>query len=423
MSDDTTSGDDQDAADLSARRRRQAEGAAADLARMGIDPRSLGLSGESEPPRTPQDRAEAPGRPGTDPEPDEQRASVVQLRPDVDPRPPAGTGPVGIAAAGRPSSGLPATDGAPARPEALEPGRGPEGEERSTSHPVRDLLARTTRPAEPERPHRWLLRAVGKGLSTPDAAESVASDREVVEAVRRRQSDRRIVAFVSGKGGVGCTSVAVGVGTCLVALRDDRSVVLDVHQGAVPLSQLHDAPEGLDLAAVGSLDVDTPLPAAPSGLALVDSVEWGLQAGRRDLAQALERVGADHAFALLDVGSDSGEAAHAALARADQVVVVTGAGRHGVVAHAAAMERVQEVNPAAVDGVVHVVVCPHDEAHRGVQREVVAHLRQRDADAVVVLGPEPHLAAGAPYAPAAVGVSTREAMLRIAAAVALGGRR
>lgn len=400
MNDDTTP--DDDAPDLAARRRRQAEGTAADLARMGIDPRSLGLSGEPEEPRPfaePSDAASSP----TGQDPVDRGASVVQLRPDLDPRPPAAA----------PSPG----------PSAPAPASGPDGPQQPVSHPVRDLLARTVPPAEPARSHRWLLKAVGKGLSTPDAAESVASDREVVEAVRRRQSDRRIVAFVSGKGGVGCTSVAVGVGTCLVALREDRSVVLDVQQGTVPLSRVHDVADRLDLASAGSLDVDTPLPTASSGLALVDSVEWGLQPTRRDLAQALERVGADHAFALLDVGADPGEAAHAALARADQVVVVTGAGRWGVMAHAAAMERVLEVNPAAVDAVVHVVVCPHDEVHRGVQREVVAHLRRRDADPVVVVAPDPHLAAGAPYDPSAVGTRTREALLRTSAAVALGGHR
>lgn len=402
MSDDTTP--DDDAAEISARRRRQAEGAAADLARMGIDPRSLGLSGDPAPSRPVEEPTTAPPSPtGEASDRDEPGASVVQLRPDVDPRPPA-TMP-------------------PARPVEPDVDSRPDDPPRPTSHAVRELLARTAPSADQARSHRWLLRAVGKGLSTADAAESTAADREVVDAVRRRQSDRRVVAFVSGKGGVGCTSVAIGVGTCLVALRDDRSAVLDVQQGTVPLSRVHDVADRLDLASVGTSDVDTPLPAARSGLALVDSVEWGLQPTRRDLAQALERVGADHAFALLDVGSDPGEAAHAALARADQVVVVTGAGRWGVMAHAAAMERVLEVNPAAADAVVHVVVCPNEDLHRDVRREVLAHLRRRDADPLVVVAPDPHLAGGAPYDPAAVDIATREAFLRTAAAVALGGRR
>ncbi|MFI5429970.1 hypothetical protein [Aeromicrobium sp. UC242_57] len=71
MADDDVSGDD--GVDPTIRDRNQAQGAAADLARMGIDPRSLGL-GEPQAPRSPA------------PEPAdlESRAPVVFLRPELD---------------------------------------------------------------------------------------------------------------------------------------------------------------------------------------------------------------------------------------------------------------------------------------------------------------------------------------------------
>ena len=55
-----------------------------------------------------------------------------------------------------------------------------------------------------------LLSTVARGFATPDAAVSAQSERELIDSVRQRQSDRRVVAFMTGKGGVGCTTVAVG---------------------------------------------------------------------------------------------------------------------------------------------------------------------------------------------------------------------
>lgn len=401
MSDDTS--EEQERLEAEMRRRREAEGTAADLARMGIDPRSVGLGAEPSSPDVPRDSdAQATGEPG------DGRAQVVQLRPEVDPAPPTLLSPSPTA-----SPSGPAPAGGPVPPV--------DGE--TTRHPVQDLLARTTPPAPTGGSRRWMLRAVARGLSTPDAAESVAADREVVEAVRRRQSDRRVVAFVAGKGGVGCTSVAVGVASCFMALREDRTALLDVQQGTVPLSALLFASDRVDLAGAGALEVDEALPITSSGLGVVDAVEWGLRPSRRDLAQALERVGADHTFALLDAGASAGEAAHASVARADQVVVVTGPGSTGELAHTAAMERVSEVNPAAAEQAIHVVVCAHEESYARVQREAVSRLRGAGAAAVVAVPPDPHLASGAPYDPALVAAPTREALVRLSAAIALGGRR
>ncbi|MEH3032850.1 MAG: hypothetical protein PGN07_02130 [Aeromicrobium erythreum] len=175
------------------------------------------------------------------------------------------------------------------------------------------------------------------------------------------------------------------------------------------------------MPGVAGLDPEAVLPRSPAGLTLVDGVEWDLPLTRRDLAVTLDRVGSDHAFALLDVGHAAGEGAHAAIARADQLVVVTGPGAVGLAALSEALDRGREVNPAAARRAVHVVVCPSDDAYRAVHREVVQRLPQQPV-AVVVVPPDPHLALGGVLDPARIASGTREAYVRVAAAVARGVR-
>lgn len=402
MADDEHDGPDDDAPDTLGRSRRDAEGAAADLARMGIDPRSLGLGDAVVPPRTP-DR---------EPEPDEPsgpRAPVVPIRPEFAQQPVQQDDP-----AGAPSTPARPTFAVDARAEQPPPTDAPR-----TISSIEQLLARTQVAAPAPHRSRGLVRSVTKGLVTADAAEAVQGDREVVDAVRHRQVDRRVVTFLSGKGGTGCTSVAVGVGTSLMALRDDRTVVADVQQGSVPLGALHGADTLLTIAAAAAAGEALSVPHAPSGLGLVDGGSWDAEVSRREVVGALDALGADHTFVLFDAGHDAGAGAHAALARADQVVVVGGPGMSGVAGLAQAVDRVRDVNPTAASRLVHVVVCPQDESFRAAHREVVAQLAVRP-EAVVVVPPDAHLGAGHPFDPARVGSATREAFLRVAAAVALG---
>ena len=370
MADDgTVDGDEQ--VDPTIRDRRQAQGAAGDLARMGIDPRSLGL-GEPEPPRRP------------DPEPvddGEPRAPVVYLRPQGDAPTPA-----------------PAAE--PAEPDVV---RAPTDLERQ--------LSGARPPAAPRQTSR-LLKTVARGLVTPDAAVAVQSERQVVEAVRQRQTDRRIVTFVSGKGGVGCTTVAVGVGTAFMAMREDHAVVVDLQQGTPSLAAAFGADAARSVASVVADRAATAPPTAPSGLGLVDGSGWDQALTRNDVVGVLDRLRSDHTFNVLVVGDDAGEAGHAALARADQAVVVTGPGEMGVAALRTALERVRLVNPEAASVAVHVVVCPHEQAYKEALRLTGS------SAAVVVVPPDPYLQEGHAYDPARVAATTREAFLRIAGAVA-----
>lgn len=371
MADDT---DDQDQPDQSLRDRRQAQSAAGDLSRMGIDPRSLGL-GDPEP-RTPPPPAEPA-------EPDESRARVVPIRPEF--------------------SSPPAAPAAPVEDDSVRPPSAAE-----------QLLSRASSPEPAPRQAGRMLRTVARGLATPDAALAVQGERATVDAIRQRQTDRRIVAFVAGKGGVGCTTIAVGVGTAFMAMREDHSVVVDVQQGSPSLGRTFGAGEPRTVASlISEVEATTP-PAAPTGLGLVDGSGWDQGLSRGDVAGVLDRLRADHTFNLLDVGDDAGEAGHAALARSDQVVVVTSPGELGIGALRAALDRIKVVNPQAASSAVNVVVCPHEQSYREAQREFAG----APGASVVVVPPDPYLQAGHAYDPAQVAQTTREALLRVAGLVA-----
>jgi MinD-like ATPase involved in chromosome partitioning or flagellar assembly len=429
--------------ELEARRRASAQDAASDLARMGVDPRLLGLDPVTSPPRAGQPPVTEPPPPSrpTEPstpaggegaggvagarEPTSDRGDVVPLRPEFAGPPPM---PAGPPSSSTPMYANPATNPALGPPpgQYLAPPSEPAWQQQpapaatpysATSAPVEELLARTaaSKPA-PNTSGRW-MRAVTFGLVTPDSAETVGSERMLVGALRTRQNDRRVVAFNAGKGGVGTTTVAMGVATAFAALREDPTVLVDAHSGTASLGQMLGVPgalTGRDLVA----DADAEPTVVPGGLRVVDGCGWGTPLRRADVPPLLDRLGRDHTFTLVDVGNDPGEAAYAALARSDQTVIVTCAGAWGLSSARVAAARLRDVDTFAIDRAIYVVVCTNDESYRKVHREVMQQLAQGPVRAVVV-PPDPELAAGQPFDPSRVRPSTREAMLEVAAAIAV----
>lgn len=366
--------DDEEQPDPTVVNRRRAQGAASDLSRMGIDPRSLGLSDDELPADVPQSH-----------EDDETpTASVHQLRPGM-------TAPV---TEEEPDADVPPPEPVPAVDEpTLTPPVQPEARSRSTGA---------------------LMRTIGRGLITPDAAEVAHGERELIDAVRRRQSDRRIIAVIAAKGGVGCTSIAVGIGTTFMAMRDDRAAVVDVQQGAPSLGTVFGAQEP---RSVAEFTADTELvepPVNAAGVGLVDGSTWQRALSRRDIGGVLDRLSANHTFHILDIGDDAGEGAHAALARADQAVIVSGAGQVGYAAMSTAVERVSDVNPQAAHRAVQVIVCPYEEAWKNAQRQ----LSGLERTGVAVIGPDRHLQTGHAFDAGLVNTQTRQALLRMCAAIA-----
>lgn len=409
--------------ELEAQRRASAQQAAADLDLMGIDPKALGL--EAPPPREPArpSAQSEPGqpRPGTGPPlppaPPQQpyvpaqqvfdpgtSASVTPLRPEyASAAPPMAPGPPGI--------GLPAPAPPPLPPAPQAP-----------RTPAEELLARTAGDLPAPSRTGGLLKQVTFGMVTPDSADAAAHERELVAALRTRQTERRVVSFFAGKGGVGTTTVVAGVGTAFAALREENTVAVDVRSGTASLGQLMGVEYPITIRRFLSDGDEARVGVSPTGLHILDGVGWEQSLRRTDISTSVERLGADHTFTLLDVGNDASDVGHAAVARSDQTVIVTAAGRTGFAALEVAIARLGHTDPFAVERAIFVVVCQHDEAYRLVHREAVRMLAV-DPMRVVVIPPDPVLVTGRGFDPSSVRVSTRTAMLKIGAALALSGGR
>ncbi|MBW9213434.1 hypothetical protein KV102_01145 [Mumia sp. zg.B53] len=376
-------------------RRSEAQGAAADLARMGIDPRSLGLDTPQS--QTPERRWTQESDHAVPPRPVDD-ANVVALRPEW-----------ATQARGHAQPAPPAVP-----PSATVPG--------SVEHPptvAHEVVSRTVSPA-PERVGgpSW-VRAAARGIVTLDGAAAADAERALVAGVRRRQSGRRLVAFLSAQGGVGTTTVASGVGAVLAALRDDRTVLVDVQAGTPPLSTLQGVHDPHTVRRIlAASDAATP-PTAPGGLAVVDGPSWDQPLERGELGGLVDRLVAQHAFLLVDAGDDPTDGAYAAVARCDRAVVVTGPGEIGLRALEVALSRLDRVNPAAARSAVVVVVCREDGDPVDEARRAAAVVGAVDGQ-VVVLGRDDALRHGRPFRADQVNSQTRFALLQVAARLAEG---
>jgi MinD-like ATPase involved in chromosome partitioning or flagellar assembly len=404
-----------------ARRRASAQSAAGDLARMGIDPRALGLQAPPpERPQQPRGPAQGPVQ-GGHPLPPAQHGAVDAGDPAhaTPPAEPGSQGNVVPIRRDQPTSAhLPASGTSAAWAPAPPPIGAASADAATREVPVEFLLGRTgakefTRPAPAQ-----LARAVTYGMLTPDAAQAAEREREMVNRVRARQSEQRVVVFLSGKGGVGTTSVAVGVGCVLAALRDDATTLVSLRPGTPSLGLAlagTPAPNAREFAREES-EV-TPL-RLNNGLRLVDGPRWGTPVRRNDVPRIVDRIGQQSTFLLGDVGNDASEAGHSILSRADQVVIVSPPGTDGIDASRVAAERVAEIDPYLLDTAICVVVCPRESAHRVVVRRMREQMP--GGARIVSVPPESSLADGDPFDPASVSVGTRLAMIDVAGLVALG---
>lgn len=448
---------DQDVPDEEAaaeeRRKASAQQAAADLDRMGIDPRSLGLDTppSQEPPGPPglqgpdrpadasqQPPPQQPPRPEpVEPSPDGSEGSVTPLRPEYAPpespprqfvQPPAYAQQLPYAQPPAPRSapppappGMPMPPGAGAPHQAV-PQPPPVATPARPRSAVEELLAGTAGTMPTPSRTGGLFKQMSAGLLTPDSADAAAQERELVAALRTRQTERRVISFFAGKGGVGVTTVVAGVGTAFAALRDENTVAVDVRAGTASLGQLLGVEHPTTIRRFLADGDAAQVAVSPTGLRVLDGVGWEQRLRRTDVSASVERLGADHTFTVLDVGNDASEVGHAAVARSDQTVIVTSAGRTGLAALEVATARLAHTDPFAVERAIFVIVCQHHEAYRQVHREAMRVLSVGPAR-VVVVPPDESLLAGQGFDPGAVRVSTRTAMLRIGAAIAVSGGR
>jgi MinD-like ATPase involved in chromosome partitioning or flagellar assembly len=403
------------AAAEAARRRSNAQSAAGDLARMGIDPRALGLQA---PPPEPGTRGHGSAHGGGQlPPPAQQGTGGAADAAAPTAGPAEGANVVPLRRDQPTSAQLPAS-GTSAAWAPAPPSIGAATDLVAGELPVELLLGRGSATEQPRARTSQLARAVTYGMLTPDAAQAADREREMVHRVRTRQSEQRVVVFLAGKGGVGTTTVAVGVGCVLAALRDDATTLVSLRPGTPSLGLALAgvaAPNARDLAREGS-DV-TPL-RLTNGLRVVDGPRWGTPVRRSDVPLIVDRIGQQSTFLLCDVGNDASEAGHSIVSRADQVVVVSGPGTDGIDASRVAAERVAEIDPYLLDSAIYVIVCPRESSHRLLVRRMREEMP--GGARIVSVPPESSLAVGAPFDPATVGADTRLAMIDVAGLVAMG---
>lgn len=384
---------EEDAETQRARTRSSAQGTASDLARMGIDPQLLGL--DSAP-----DSSAPPHPPAADPE-ESTDENVVHLR-----------------SGAQESSTLPASGTSRAWSPAPPPMPGNHQETTEPDVPIESLLG-GSEPSRPSTaPSRHFARALTLGLVTPDAAEAAERERAMVNRVRTRQTEHRVVAFIAGKGGIGTTTVALGVGSVLAALRDDATTLATLRSGTPSLAKPfvdRPAPTARELARD---DVEVSPLQLPGGLRVVDGPRWGTPTRRQHVPRVIDRLAHESAFSLFDVGNDPGEAANGLLSRADQVLIVTGPGPDNIDAAKVAAERAADIDPYLLDSAIYVVVCQRETATKR-----VSSLLQRNVPAggrVVAVPSDPALSAGQPLDPGRLMPQTRLALIDLAGLVSIG---
>jgi MinD-like ATPase involved in chromosome partitioning or flagellar assembly len=263
------------------------------------------------------------------------------------------------------------------------------------------------------------LRAVTLGLLTPGSAAGVDSERELVAKVRARRREPSVTAFLAGKGGMGTTTVAAGVGLTLAALRNDTTALVDLHRGpallgrrlagrtAATLSQLADTPP----------DDDPPeLLRVGGALAIVDAGAWHTPITVAQTGRALQLLRSAYSFTLADIGNDHGEAGQATLDKADGVVVVTTSSQDAVLSAHVALERIRTAAPQLLPRVTVALVSLSERQHRRTARRLRDQLRLA-IHRIVPVPFDPMLAAGSAVDVTRLRPSTREAFVRLAAFV------
>jgi MinD-like ATPase involved in chromosome partitioning or flagellar assembly len=426
--------------------RRVAQDAAAELDRMGIDPRTVGLDPVVDSPGHPvgrirgtapvptgawarlldhpdepaqpgvQSLVDMAGRPGAHLDQTQSVAPLAPVRGWFEPPLERGRTPSPPVGAPPPQPGVPS--GSPlSRPLDRPWWHGPASHR---DHNAGRLVASLERVADTvgggfAAPWRRILRVASAGLVDPGAAAAIQQERRLVARVRARRHEPWIVTFLAGKGGVGTTTTAAGAALVLSSLRTDGAALVDARCGTPSL--------GLRLAGQPAPTVMMLSPQARQeplrvrgALGVVDGGPWHGQLARDKVVAVLENLRQSNAFTLVDAGNDMSETGHAVLGRADQVVLVTTTSQDALAGVRIALSRVSQVEPHRLRTIVVAVVCLTSRHRRTVRR-----LREQLGLAgrrIVAVPFDPLLAAGGRLEPSELRAATWEAFLRLAAHIA-----
>jgi MinD-like ATPase involved in chromosome partitioning or flagellar assembly len=244
-----------------------------------------------------------------------------------------------------------------------------------------------------------------------------AAEQQLIEAVRAPQPYPRVVALVSGSGGTGVTSTAIGIGLAFAAVREDATVVVDARSGTASIATRVAGGTAPRVADIARDPWDAAPARSPHGLFVVDGAAWSTPAKASELSDALGVLTANHAFTLVDVGNDRSPPALAALRGADQVVLVVNTTRAALDASAAALARVADAAPGRLEDLLVALVC----WRAGDFGRVMPHVRRAELAAVAGVPYDRRLAGGGSMDPDRLGAATKRAYLTLAAMISESG--
>src|SRR2546430_13425279 len=110
----------------------------------------------------------------------------------------------------------------------------PQHEERL---PTNDELGLIRRRAAPQHGWRKLIHRASRGVINPGESEHDIGQKALIERVNQPVRGDYSIAVLSMKGGVGKTTVTVGLGATFASLRGDRVIALDANPDFGTLAQ------------------------------------------------------------------------------------------------------------------------------------------------------------------------------------------
>jgi len=241
----------------------------------------------------------------------------------------------------------------------------------------------------------------------------------------------RRIAVLSRKGGVGKTSVTLGLGHTFATIRPDRVVALDANPDAGTLGyRLNALPNRTitDLLAdadriVRYSDVRSYTAQAPSRLEVMasdDDPRITRAVGEHEYEAAIDVLERHYNLLLTDTGTDiTHSVMQGILASADQVVVVAGPNLDGARAAAKTFDWLEQNGHGYL---VKTAVVALNDVHRGglVDLQAIRNHFDDRCRAVVAIPHDRHLEAGAQTSLEDLHPATRHAYVELAAAVADG---
>lgn len=270
-----------------------------------------------------------------------------------------------------------------------------------------------------------------RGLVNPGPSAADRERRELVARVKSPVEGCRRIAVVSRKGGVGKTTTTLMLGHTFASLRGDRVIALDGNPDAGSLAyrvrrETSNTITGL-LAHRNTInryaDIRAYTSQAPTRLEVVaadDDPRITDALVEQDFHTAVQLLEVHYNLVCLDTGTGVLEsAAKGILQLADQIVVVTAPSLDSARAASSTLDWLDRNGHAdLVDGSVAVVNAVRPRSQLELDR-VVEHFARRCREVVRVPW-DPHLEAGAESTLEQLREPTRNAYLRVAAAVADG---